>query len=63
MDKLQKGICRLSIVPVRKEPADGSELVTQLLFGDHYTVLSETPDKNWIHIKNISRSWKKSAWN
>ena len=51
MDKLQRGICRLSVVPVRKEPAHGSELVTQLLFGDHYTVLSTTPDKNWIHIK------------
>lgn len=51
MDKLRKGICRLSIVPVRKEPAHGSELVTQLLFGEHYSVLSSTPDKNWIHIK------------
>jgi hypothetical protein len=50
-DKLQRGICRLSIVPVRKEPTHGSELVTQLLFGDHYTILSYTPDKNWIHIK------------
>jgi len=51
MNNLQKGICRLSIVPVRKEPAHGSEMVTQLLFGDHYTVLSSTPDRNWIHIK------------
>jgi hypothetical protein len=38
-------------VPVRKDPVHGSEMVTQLLFGDHYTVLSCTPDKNWIHIK------------
>jgi hypothetical protein len=51
MKELQKGICRLSIVPVRKEPADKSEMVTQLLFGDHYTVLSSTPDKKWFHIK------------
>jgi len=51
MNNLQKGICRLSIVPVRKEPAHSSELVTQLLFGDHYTILSSTPDKNWVHIK------------
>ena len=51
MDKLQRGICRLSVVPVRKEPAHKSELVTQLLFGDHYTILSTTPDKNWLHIK------------
>ena len=51
MNNLQKGICRLSIVPVRKEPAHSSEMVTQLLFGDHYTVLSTTPDRNWIHLK------------
>jgi len=51
MNVLQKGICRLSIVPVRKEPSHKSEMVTQLLFGDHYTVLSTTPDKKWIHIK------------
>ena len=51
MERSQFGICRLSIVPVRKEPSHSSEMVTQLLFGDHYTVLSATPDKNWIHIK------------
>jgi hypothetical protein len=51
MNKLNKGICRLSIVPVRKEPVHSSEMVTQLLFGDHYTVLSSTPDHNWLHIK------------
>lgn len=33
------GICNLSIVPCRKEPSDTSEMVTQLLFGDHFKVL------------------------
>lgn len=51
MESDSKGICRLSIVPVRKEPAHRSEMVTQLLFGDHYTVLSSTPDKAWLHIR------------
>jgi hypothetical protein len=51
MESEKKGICRLSIVPVRKEPMHGSEMVTQLLFGDHYSVLSTTPDKKWIHIQ------------
>lgn len=32
------GICNLSIVPCRKEPSDRSEMVTQLLFGDHFEV-------------------------
>lgn len=51
MESDRKGICRLSIVPVRKEPAHRSEMVTQLLFGDHYTVLSSTPDDGWLHIR------------
>ena len=51
MESDMKGICRLSIVPVRKEPAHRSEMVTQLLFGDHYTVLSMTPDHKWLHIR------------
>lgn len=32
---MQYGICNLSIVPVRLEPSDSSEMVTQLLYGDH----------------------------
>jgi len=43
------GICNQSIVPCRKEPAHRSEMVTQLLFGEHFTVLAETED--WLHIK------------
>ena len=42
-------ICPLSVVPVRKEPSDRSEIVTQLLFGD----LVEIQDRqdNWRKIK------------
>lgn len=43
------GICNLSIVPCRKEPSDKSEMVTQLLFGEHFYVL-EVLD-NWCLIK------------
>ncbi len=43
------GICNLSIVPCRKEPSDTSEMVTQLLFGDHFKIL-ETQG-SWYHIK------------
>lgn len=48
---LEKGICRLSIVPVRSFGSDKSEMSTQLLFGDHYTVLEYTGDKKWLKIK------------
>lgn len=36
---MQYGICNLSIVPVRIQPADTSEMVTQLLYGDYFKVL------------------------
>ena len=45
------GVCRLSVVPVRAGAADQSEQVTQLLFGDHYEVLSQADDKKWIRIR------------
>jgi cell wall-associated NlpC family hydrolase len=43
------GICNQSIVPCRKEPSHRSEMVTQLLFGEHFTVLEETEE--WARIK------------
>lgn len=42
------GICSLSIVPCRKEPSSTSEMVTQLLFGETYTIVEDRED--WIHI-------------
>lgn len=42
------GICSLSIIPCRKEPASTSEMVTQLLFGETYTVVEDRED--WIQI-------------
>jgi hypothetical protein len=51
MEIIDYGVCRLSLVPVRKEHTDQSEQVTQLLFGDDYEVLELTPDKKWIRIK------------
>lgn len=43
------GICNLSIVPLRIEPNDKSEMISQLLFGEHFTVL-ET-HKKWSKIR------------
>lgn len=42
------GICSLSIIPCRKEPSSTSEMVTQLLFGETYTIIEEGED--WIQI-------------
>ncbi len=38
---MKYGICHLSIVPCRLEPADSSEMVTQLLFGETVKVYEE----------------------
>ena len=43
------GICTLSLVPARKEPSDRSELVTQLLFGELFSVLARK--EQWVCIK------------
>lgn len=52
------GICLLSHVPCRKDPSDKSELVTQLLFGEHYTILEVLP--KWVKIKIQHDSYE--AW-
>ncbi|RZK16563.1 MAG: hypothetical protein EOO56_19670 [Hymenobacter sp.] len=49
---LTPGICALSAVPVRAEASDKAELVTELLFGDCYTVL--TRQGNWLRIESAA---------
>jgi len=43
-------ICHLSFIPIRKEPSHKSEMTSQLLFGDDFTILG-TQDK-WHYIEN-----------
>ncbi len=43
------GICSVSIVPVRAEPLHKSEMVSQLLFGEHFEVLEQ--QQEWMRIK------------
>ena len=43
------GICNLSIVPLRLEPADASEMVNQVVFGEHFRVVEKT--KKWSKIR------------
>ena len=46
---MNHGICALSAVPVRAEPTDRAELVTELLFGECYTVLQT--QGSWLRIE------------
>jgi hypothetical protein len=45
------GINTLSVIAIRKEPSDKSEMVSQLLFGEMYLVI-EKNDK-WLYIETI----------
>jgi gamma-D-glutamyl-L-lysine dipeptidyl-peptidase len=43
------GISGLSLIPVRKEPSEKSEMVTQVLFGEHFEIIEEMV--GWSHLK------------
>ena len=46
---MQYGICNLSIAPLRFEPADVSEMVSQVLYGEHFKVIEQR--KKWSKIR------------
>ncbi|MEZ4797824.1 MAG: C40 family peptidase [Flavobacteriaceae bacterium] len=46
---MQYGICQLSIVPIRFEPSDKSELVSQVLYGEVFKVTEHR--KKWSKIR------------
>ena len=43
------GICNLAIIPLRLEPSDKSEIVSQVLFGEHFEIVEQL--KQWSRIK------------
>ncbi len=43
------GICNLAIIPLRFEPSDRSEIVSQVLFGEHFEILEQL--KQWFRIR------------
>ncbi|NQY08073.1 MAG: C40 family peptidase [Flavobacteriales bacterium] len=46
---MEYGIAALSMIPVRSEQGDTKEMITQLLFGDHYAILEA--ENGWTKIK------------
>ncbi len=55
---MPKGICLLSVIPMRAEAASKSEMVSQLLFGETYEVIAQ--NDNWVHIKTHADNYE--AW-
>lgn len=43
------GICNLAIIPLRIEPSDRSEQVSQVLFGEHFEILEQL--KQWFKVR------------
>jgi hypothetical protein len=50
------GINLNPVLPLRREPAEQSEMLTQLLFGEHFTVLEET--EKWLKIQNSADAYE-----
>ena len=46
------GVCRLSLIPIRSESDHRSQMVSQLLFGEHYSVTEYQEDGKWLLISN-----------
>lgn len=54
--KEELGCIALPLVAGRREPSDKSEMITQLLFGEMYSVLEE--QKKWVLIKNVADQYE-----
>ncbi len=49
-------ICQLAICPLRASSSDESEIVSQLVFGDYVTILSD--GQPWIQVQNESDGYE-----
>jgi hypothetical protein len=46
---MKKGICNTTLIPIRREPSDTSEMVSQVLFGETYSIIDEV--EKWKKIQ------------
>ena len=43
------GICNLAMIPLRLEPSDRSEIVSQVLFGEHFEIVEQ--QNQWTRVR------------
>jgi len=53
---MEFGICKLAVVPLRKEGNDQSEMVSQVLFGEYFKILKI--ETKWIFIQLARDDYK-----
>ena len=46
---MEYGICNISSIPIRKDPAESSEMRTEILFGEHFKIIELI--ERWAKIK------------
>lgn len=56
MLNLKYGIATLSVIPVRSEASERCEMVTQLLFGEHFEIIQKSG--SWYKIKCVLDSYE-----
>jgi hypothetical protein len=49
LSEMEYGICILPVIPLRKEPNDRSELLTQMLFGETARIFETNP--KWVSVE------------
>jgi len=52
---MQTGICNMPLLPLRSEPSERAEMISQVLFGELFEVLSE--NDSWSQIRNLSDNY------
>ena len=53
---MQFGISEISVIPVRKEASERSEMVTQVLFGELFSIVEH--QNNWSYIQLINDKYE-----
>tara|TARA_R110001592_G_scaffold237306_9_gene496331 strand:+ start:25925 stop:26644 length:720 start_codon:yes stop_codon:yes gene_type:complete len=53
---MKYGICLQSLIPQRSEPKESSEMVNQLLFGEHYEILHV--EEKWVKIRTVQDAYE-----
>jgi hypothetical protein len=47
---MQYGICKQTSIPIRAEASHATEMISQLIFGESYTVITISENQKWVKI-------------